>query len=685
MREHDRPERGEAADGLTSSRRTLIRSIVGAGVLPAGIAGRSVADSGDFLNVLSVDPSSYPNVRLNVSVDTPAGRNGELTREDFTVVEDGVEKAIESFAFSSTAADIVFVFDDTGSMSNEISDMKRKVKDLTDSIASADIDARYSLVSFKDDVETDLALTDDPTELKSKVNDLSARGGGDGPEDNFDAIERALGFEFRGEAQRVIIDITDNVSHYEGDGSGFSEYTIDEVAADLQEAGATYIAVAPDWDDPNASKRALAERSGGLWIDINGADFSKILERIVRTIVTTYVLEYVTDALPGATPPISVTVSDPDEGTATDEGELTVPSDAERPFAEFESAREEKEALADRIDDAAVELEEQPRVTDTLDGLASGLEAGAFSQDAAVEAVERMKFAENVSEETLVALGPPETTGGEDSDTFVGSTVGTEFNVVGRTTKLITNMVIEVLISKLSITKVIKKVPGVSRLVSRAKSKTASLIKNVVERLAGKFDDQVRRIIGDSRTIADNIFGLIQDEADAAANDVLKKQAKQSSGLRERTSEAIRGQIESGALFDAEELTDMDEKLTEADETFGGDSSSSPSLSGTREGARRSMTDGIDRVNGKVRSANSDIDTFLDIADFAGIVAAVSGLISALSGGILATVFGPLATLAGALSTLATAAAPLRGFAVFLNARDVHNQAVEGVIQGEVM
>lgn len=277
------------------------------------------------MDLIGTDPSSYPTIGLNVRVDSDAGRDGRLTEDDFTVTEGGEERELTGFEFSSTQLDLVFVFDDTGSMFNEIAGAKQQSKELTQQIADSGVDARYGLVSFKDDVEVDLSLTDDAAALQDALDDLFARGGGDGPEDNFDAIERALEFDFRDGAQKVFIDITDNIAHYRGDGSGFSEYTLEEVKTDLMEQGVTYVAVSPGFDDEQASKQVLAEEVGGLYVDINGGDFDRILERITGILVESYIVRYETPLPPGTDVPIGVIVQDPERGEGSDSGRVTIP------------------------------------------------------------------------------------------------------------------------------------------------------------------------------------------------------------------------------------------------------------------------------------------------------------------------------------------------------------------------
>lgn len=115
----------DRSDHDSIDRRTVLKlAALGGGANIAGLSTDEVTAQEEFVDILSVDPSNHPEIHLNIRVDTEAGRDGELTEEDFRILEDGVEQAIESFSFASTSADIVFVFDDTGSMGNEIDDMK---------------------------------------------------------------------------------------------------------------------------------------------------------------------------------------------------------------------------------------------------------------------------------------------------------------------------------------------------------------------------------------------------------------------------------------------------------------------------------------------------------------------------------------------------------------------------------
>lgn len=324
------------------NRRTVLKSagsIAGLGLL-GGLGGTAMADNGsdsDFLDLLSIDPSSYPEIVLSATADTEVGNAGNLTEDVFSIVEDGAEQEITSFNFVSSAADIVFVFDDSGSMGGEITGLKAKLSDFIASLAEAGTDTRYGLVSFKDEVEVDQELTDSTEGIQSAVSELTAAGGGDIRENNFGALETALGLDYRDGVQKIIIDITDAPAHTadatESGSESVTDLNMDQVAQLIQESGATYFAISPDLsaDYDDGDKQILAEEVGGTWYDLASADFESLLDQVVTTLTTTYVLGYATCVPPGETVSVELSVEDPDQGAASATGELAVPATFELP------------------------------------------------------------------------------------------------------------------------------------------------------------------------------------------------------------------------------------------------------------------------------------------------------------------------------------------------------------------
>lgn len=296
------------------------------------------------IDITGLNTVSFPYVLAYVTVNTSEGRAGLLQRDDFSIYENGNLMNITYFPFSESQTraklDLAIVFDDSGSLEDEIADLKANVKNLTTSISRSQIDCRYALISFKDTVTVRQEWTADPGVIQRAVEELSAGGGDDAPEADLDAVETALQMGFRPDAQAMILDITDERTHYRGDGTEFSRYTIPETAAHLQDRGISYILVGPatfagSFNTDN-DKRELVAALGenALFFDIHQDDFAIILERILGIITRTYTLGYYSPHQPaeGMSRSVLVTVgNDSDQGsyqtTGTEypsmEGEIT--------------------------------------------------------------------------------------------------------------------------------------------------------------------------------------------------------------------------------------------------------------------------------------------------------------------------------------------------------------------------
>jgi predicted ribosomally synthesized peptide with SipW-like signal peptide len=284
----------------------------------------------DLISVNGVDASGFPDVSAFLNVDTTAGNNGELV-DDITVCENGLAQAETVNFTEDTEADIVFVFDDTGSMGDEIAGAKAAISNFVNSIVSAGIDARFALITFDDLVQLRQNFTSTETEIESAIDDLSASGGGDFREDDFDAIgvatrdksadspSGAMLDPYRADAQKVIIDITDAAAQVD---NSVSDYTMADVEALLSDY--TYIAVSQIDLDPTFSdgdKQVLATNVGGTHIDLptgSEDEFSEVLEdEVAGQLTTTYTVSYTScdsDEDP-AERTILFAVNDPEEGT----------------------------------------------------------------------------------------------------------------------------------------------------------------------------------------------------------------------------------------------------------------------------------------------------------------------------------------------------------------------------------
>ncbi|MDD4651505.1 MAG: VWA domain-containing protein, partial [Methanothrix sp.] len=298
----------------------------------AAIGGTDqTAPGGNGTKIIGIDAAAFPKITVNIFVDKICAGYRDLKRDDFRIAEDKNDTAIGNFHFTGNSSghklDLAIVFDETGTMDNEINALKSKIRELTEKINASRLDARYSLVTFNGtDVITQSNWTDDAGSFRKAVGKLTTSGGSsDLPENSLDGIERVLSLGFRPDAQKIIVLATDEPSQQKGDGKSHSAYTMADVKRDILGSGAMLIAVSPDFRsiyvDPNvprsdlaryADMRPLANESAGLWININKADFAEILSQIQGILTGTYIIDYTSpDLTPAENRTVSVYVDAP--------------------------------------------------------------------------------------------------------------------------------------------------------------------------------------------------------------------------------------------------------------------------------------------------------------------------------------------------------------------------------------
>ena len=251
------------------------------------------------VNINSIDSSSFPYITVYASATGDDGASiGGLDAYNFCLKEDSTGETITVTDIASgggSMADIVFVFDDTGSMSGQINDLKDTCISFADNLDASGIDYRLGLVTFKDDVTVinDRVLTSDATEFKGWIEGLYASGGADWAENSLDALGTATTYSFRPSAQKIFILITDAPPHYDGDGGDSDTVrTVAGTITELQAAGAMTFVVGPDRSEYH-SVGSISEETGGTWYAIT-ADFTSIIGAIGDVITHQYVIEYYT-------------------------------------------------------------------------------------------------------------------------------------------------------------------------------------------------------------------------------------------------------------------------------------------------------------------------------------------------------------------------------------------------------
>jgi hypothetical protein len=113
--------------------------------------------------------------------------------------------------------DVVFVLDDTSSMSKTINEMKSQVRDYVNHIKSiSGGNYRLGLITFKDadEIDIDVGMSDNnEAQFIAGMGSVIASGGGDGPEAHVEATQQAVDGDagnWRPTSAKIIITITDS-------------------------------------------------------------------------------------------------------------------------------------------------------------------------------------------------------------------------------------------------------------------------------------------------------------------------------------------------------------------------------------------------------------------------------------------------------------------------------------------
>ncbi len=184
-------------------------------------------------------------------------------------------------------ADVIFAIDTTGSMSDKIEGLLKICLAFAHELASSGIDYRLGLIGFGDLLIKEKMSIYPPTaraeEFQDWIRELPRTEGGDEPESSLDAVREALRMEFRPDAQKVVILITDAPPH-DPDTKG---YSADKVTGLLCEVKALAFCITPRlkcWQE-------MAERTGGEWFEIKSdANFIPIIGRLAKRVSQTVTL-----------------------------------------------------------------------------------------------------------------------------------------------------------------------------------------------------------------------------------------------------------------------------------------------------------------------------------------------------------------------------------------------------------
>lgn len=255
---------------------------------------------GDALFVIkNVDITHFPEMSIIFSAVN--NRNQfirTLKKEDLIVLENGIPRPILSLDLISASnripLDIVFVIDVTASMRGVIGTVKQNVQRFAEELRYHGFDARLGMVLFSDYVEfVSTDLTDSVEEFERWVGNIQTVGGGDVPENSFEALYSISGMNLRPIAIRMAVLITDAPPHRQGEyGDGLTKFTAQRIADYLYEREIRALTVTPPI---HTEYRDIAQLTEGASFDLDSS-FSNVLAELVDDITSLYSLRYLSQS-----------------------------------------------------------------------------------------------------------------------------------------------------------------------------------------------------------------------------------------------------------------------------------------------------------------------------------------------------------------------------------------------------
>lgn len=182
-------------------------------------------------------------------------------------------------ATTSKKVDVVFILDETASMTDNIRGIRAYVDFLFDALKRDGHDANFGLVTFTDKAKTH-GRTDDLGRFKNWLFKIGVDGGGDLAEAGLDALMTAVTeTKFRREAQRFFVLASDAAFH-DADYDGRSAYSLDAVIETLQNEQIRVDVIGIDY----LPIQQIAIATGGTWRAIPGRGYLEYVPPLTLTV-----------------------------------------------------------------------------------------------------------------------------------------------------------------------------------------------------------------------------------------------------------------------------------------------------------------------------------------------------------------------------------------------------------------
>ncbi len=248
------------------------------------------------ITVKGVDITRFPETKLLIEAYNKLGEPlDSLTPDQITIYENNREfKAlkVEKVPIANNLPwDLIFVIDITGSMQPQIDGVVENVTSFTEKLKERGIDYRLGLILFSDNIERVYQPTSNIDNFLNWIKKVKAYGGGDEKENAFEALKAVTQrINFRDEANRIAILITDAPYHKKGDigGGGRTNETLESIIERARRIDLRIFSITP----PKLKNYAvLSEKTRGTAYNIEYT-FSSVLENFTRQITNLFFVTY---------------------------------------------------------------------------------------------------------------------------------------------------------------------------------------------------------------------------------------------------------------------------------------------------------------------------------------------------------------------------------------------------------
>jgi Ca-activated chloride channel family protein len=223
-----------------------------------------------------------PPVRplIEFTVTSPSRSYLSVSRDDLTVLEDGVAQTIDTFQEATTPVSIVMVLDQSGSMKKAAAEAVAAAKSFAGALRPED---KLAILRFADTAVLAQDLSTDREASLAALDAYTARGG----TALYDAVQAALGRLQRVEGRRVVVVFTDGRDENNAGSGPGSRAALADVMVELRQSGALVFAIGLGTNVDRPVLEQFAADSGGEayfpeTADAVAGEYARVVEHLRR-------------------------------------------------------------------------------------------------------------------------------------------------------------------------------------------------------------------------------------------------------------------------------------------------------------------------------------------------------------------------------------------------------------------